>query len=97
MPHAYYTSNPDSKSPARDGEPRRLADLGAPDPPLPALCDFRMNSFGDVHSARKLLKEVQAPNASQGDEGAGVEDENHCCAGARFRRESRSRRRSSGE
>lgn len=77
------------------GNPPRLRDLRASRPVLTALDDPFIDRFWNVCCSRNLAQQIQATDSGEGDEGAGVQDQDHAPGPSRWRRVSRSRRRSS--
>ena len=77
--------------------PLRLGDLHTPRAALTALDNLFIDRFRNVRCPGNLAEEIQATDSGEGDEGAGIQDEDHSPAPSWWRRVSRSRRRSSGE
>ncbi len=73
------------------GNPLCLGDLHTPVAPLAGLDHLFVDCFRDMHGSRNLVKQIQATSSSEGDEGAGIQDQLHPLVPSRWRRVSRSR------
>jgi hypothetical protein len=59
-------------------DPWRAPHFGTASPIARGLGDFLERGLRDMNFSAQLMDEVQASDTSEGNQGAGVEDENHC-------------------
>jgi hypothetical protein len=71
--------------------PLGLVDCGAPGPAMSMNDDFLVHGIGNMHLLGKLRKNMESIDTGEGDQGTGVDDQNHAWEESWVRKVCRSR------